>query len=138
MLSFVEMVRILLRHEFRRCYKEKAMKGKVFLRCFSAVLIVFVSFSFTAAGGEDGLFLKIGINPIKGDKKAPDFSLKDLKGEKVGIKQFDGKIIFLNFWAFPIPGTYRFPNHSPLFIDNKGRWNSFDVKKVKDLRFGIE
>ena len=99
MLSFIEMVKILLRHEFRRCCKEKAMKGKVFLRCLSAVLIVFVSFSFTAAGGEDDLFLKIGINPIKGDKKAPDFSLKDLNGKKVEIKQFKGKIIFLNFWA---------------------------------------
>jgi peroxiredoxin len=98
-LSFVKVVKIPLRHEFRRCYKEKAMRGKVFLRCLFIVLIVFVSLSFTAEGGEDNLFSKIGINPIKGDKKAPDFFLKDLNGKKVGIKQFNGKIIFLSFWA---------------------------------------
>jgi peroxiredoxin len=75
------------------------MGGKVFLRCLSVILILLVSLSFTAEGGEEDLFLKIRINPIKGDKKAPDFSLRDLNGKKVGIKQFKGKIIFLNFWA---------------------------------------
>jgi peroxiredoxin len=75
------------------------MRGKVFLRCLSVVLIVFFGLSFIAEGGEDDLFSKIGINPVKRDKKAPDFFLKDLNGKKVGIKQFDGKIIFLNFWA---------------------------------------
>jgi peroxiredoxin len=98
-LSFVKVVKIPLRHEFRRCYKEKAMREKIFLRCLFVILIVFVSLSFTAEGGEDDLFSKIGINPIKGDKKAPDFFLKDLNGKKVGIKQFNGKIIFLSFWA---------------------------------------
>jgi len=75
------------------------MGGKAFLCCLSVILILLVNFSFTAEGGEDDLFSKIRINPIKGDKKAPDFSLKDLSGKKVGIKQFKGKIIFLNFWA---------------------------------------
>jgi peroxiredoxin len=75
------------------------MGGKVFFCCLSVVLIVLASLSFTAEGGEDDLFSKIRINPIKGDKKAPDFSLKDLNGKKVEIKQFKGKIIFLNFWA---------------------------------------
>src|SRR4030042_3670677 len=75
------------------------MGKKVFLRCFSLILILPFTFFFTAEGREDVLFSKIGINPIKGDKKAPDFFLKDLNGKKVGIKQFKGKIIFLNFWA---------------------------------------
>jgi len=75
------------------------MEGKVFLRCLSVILILLVSLFFTAEGGEDDFFSKIRINPIKGDKKAPDFSLRDLNGKKVGIKQFKGKIIFLNFWA---------------------------------------
>ena len=75
------------------------MEGKVFLRCLSVILILLVSLFFTAEGGEDDFFSKIRINPIKGNKKAPDFSLRDLNGKKVGIKQFKGKIIFLNFWA---------------------------------------
>jgi peroxiredoxin len=39
------------------------------------------------------------MNPIQGNKRAPDFSLKDLNGNKIGIKQFKGKFVFLNFWA---------------------------------------
>jgi peroxiredoxin len=75
------------------------MGGKVFLRCLSLILILLVNLAFTVEGGEDHLFSKIRINPIKGDKKTPDFSLKDLNGKKVEIKQFRGKIVFLNFGA---------------------------------------
>jgi cytochrome c biogenesis protein CcmG/thiol:disulfide interchange protein DsbE len=75
------------------------MGGKVFLRSLSLVFILLVSLAFTAEGREDDLFSRIRINPIKGDKRVPDFSLKDLTGKKVEIKQYKGKIIFLNFWA---------------------------------------
>jgi len=30
---------------------------------------------------------------------APDFTLKDLKGTEVNLKEFRGKVILLNFWA---------------------------------------
>jgi len=50
-------------------------------------------------GGEDDLFLKIGIQQIKGDKKAPNFSLEGLSGKKIELKEFKGKVVFLNFWA---------------------------------------
>jgi peroxiredoxin len=75
------------------------MGGKVFLRSLSLVFILLVSLVFTAEGREDDLFSRIRINPIKGDKRVPDFFLKDLTGKKVEIKQYKGKIIFLNFWA---------------------------------------
>ena len=75
------------------------MGGRAFLRCLSVILILLVSFSFTAEGGEDDFFSKMRINPIKSNKKAPDFSLTDLNGKWVEIKQLKGKVIFLNFWA---------------------------------------
>lgn len=75
------------------------MGGKVFLFCLSVILVLLFSLCLTAEEGEGDLFSKIRINPIKGDKKAPDFSLKDLNGKKVELKQFKGKILFLNFWA---------------------------------------
>ncbi len=31
--------------------------------------------------------------------RAPDFRLENLKGEKLELKNFKGKVIFLNFWA---------------------------------------
>jgi len=75
------------------------MGGKVFLRCLSLIPVLLVNLAFTVEGGEGDLFSKIRINPIKGDKKAAVFSLKDLNGKRVEIKQLKGRIIFLNFWA---------------------------------------
>ena len=75
------------------------MGEKTILCCLCVILILLVCLSFTAEGGEDEFYSKIKINPIKGNKKAPDFSLKDLNGRAVEIKQFKGKVIFLNFWA---------------------------------------
>jgi cytochrome c biogenesis protein CcmG/thiol:disulfide interchange protein DsbE len=75
------------------------MGRKIFFCCLSLILIVLFNLPPTIGAREDELFSKIRVTPIKGDKKAPDFSLKDLNDKKVGLKQFKGKIIFLNFWA---------------------------------------
>jgi peroxiredoxin len=75
------------------------MRGKIFIYSFFVIFIFIFSLLFTVEGSEEDLFSKIKISPIKGDKRAPDFSLKDLNSRKVGLKQFREKIIFLNFWA---------------------------------------
>jgi len=75
------------------------MGGKTILRYLCVILIVLVSLSISAGGGEDEFYSKVKINPIKGNKKSPDFSLKDLNGKEVEITQFKGKVVFLNFWA---------------------------------------
>lgn len=72
--------------------------SNAFSRCLSLILILLVGFVF-AAGAEGDLFSRVRIDPIKGDKKAPDFSLRDLNGNKVEMKQLKGKTILLNFWA---------------------------------------
>src|SRR4030066_464396 len=74
------------------------MRGKILFKCLFLLLLLLV-LHLTAEGGEEDLFSKIKISPIKGDKKAPDFSLIDLNGKRVVLKQFKGKVIFLNFWA---------------------------------------
>lgn len=75
------------------------MGGKTILRCLCVILILLVSLSVSAEGGEEDFYSKIKINPIKGNKKTPDFSLKDLNGKEVEIRQFKGNVVFLNFWA---------------------------------------
>jgi len=76
------------------------MGGKTFSICLSVLLLfLLLPLDFPAEGREEDLYSKIRISLIKGDKKAPDFSLVDLNGKKVGLKQFRGKIILLNFWA---------------------------------------
>ncbi len=74
------------------------MERKVFFRSFLLILI-FSTLSFSSERSREELFLKIGIQPIKGDPKAPNFYLEDLKGKKSELNNFKGKVIFLNFWA---------------------------------------
>jgi peroxiredoxin len=73
--------------------RKKIFSSSIFVFIFLLVLYLPVE------GGEEDLFSKIKISSIKGDKKVLDFSLEDLNGKKVGLKQFKGKVVFLNFWA---------------------------------------
>ncbi len=76
------------------------MGGKPFFLSLSVLFLFLVLvLDFPAEGREEDLYTKIRISLIKGDKKAPDFSLLDLRGRRVGLKEFRGKIILLNFWA---------------------------------------
>ncbi|MEW6374685.1 MAG: TlpA disulfide reductase family protein [Thermodesulfobacteriota bacterium] len=63
------------------------------------IILILLSSNGLIEGGGDALFLKTGISPIKDNKKAPNFCLENLSGKKVELKQFKGKVIFLNFWA---------------------------------------
>ena len=70
--------------------------AETFLCFFLAILILFC-FSIPTKGND--LFLKTGIQSTKRNGIDFNFCLKDLKGRKVGLKDFKGKVIFLNFWA---------------------------------------
>ncbi len=72
--------------------------GKKVFFCSLFLLFILSGLHFSVEGGEDGLFLKIGIIPIK-NKKAPGFCLENVKGERVELKNFKGKVVFINFWA---------------------------------------
>ena len=54
------------------------MRGKILLRCVSLILILLVNLALATEGGEDDLFSKMRINPIKGDKKDSGFFFKRL------------------------------------------------------------
>jgi peroxiredoxin len=63
-----------------------------------ALLFVF-SFGPPAHSEGDELLSKIGIQSMKDKRKAPDCTLEALNGERIQLKTFKGKMIFLNFWA---------------------------------------
>ena len=69
----------------------------VFSTLFAILLLL--GFLSLADGGEADLFQKVGAKQMKVKKMAPNFSLEDLNGQKVELKNFKGKVIFLNFWA---------------------------------------
>jgi peroxiredoxin len=42
---------------------------------------------------------KLALEKPKNDVPAPDFTLVDAAGRRVSLKDFHGKVVFLNFWA---------------------------------------
>jgi peroxiredoxin len=84
--------------------------------------VLFLLPNLPAYGQGGTLFSKIGIRSIGDKKKAPDFCLAALNGEKVPLKTFKGKIIFLNFWAsWCGPCKEEMPSMETLYQQYKGR-----------------
>lgn len=75
------------------------MGGRLYLKCIFVIFFLLFAFHSPTEGVEENLFSKIKITAIKGDKRAPDISLTDLNGKKVGLKPLAGRIILMNFWA---------------------------------------
>jgi len=45
------------------------------------------------------LYASVGVQRINPPFEAKDFTLEDLRGSMVSLKDFQGKIVFLNFWG---------------------------------------
>jgi peroxiredoxin len=74
-----------------------------------ALLAAAVGFSLYAN------FTKDNIQKVEIGKKAPDFELVDLEGEKHRLSDYEGQGVFLNFWGtFCKPCEKEFP-----YIDNQ-------------------
>ncbi|NWF56018.1 MAG: redoxin domain-containing protein [Syntrophaceae bacterium] len=78
------------------------MKGsKIGFRCIVAAAAGFLFLGFlgpdgawSQGGGSASIFQSYA-KPLP----LPDFSLEDLEGKAVQIRDFKGKVILLNFWA---------------------------------------
>ena len=57
-----------------------------------------------------------GGGAASGGRKAPDFSLKDLSGRAVGLTDFAGKVVLIDFWAtYCIPCADAIPEIQKLY-----------------------
>lgn len=57
-------------------------------------------FLLALAGGLSGAAKPLGnLRELKERENAPPFALSDLEGKKVRLSDFQGRIVFLNFWA---------------------------------------
>ena len=100
---FNPSVKIQLKEKRKKWYRisedetQSMINKKFYLK--SLFLILFLLVLHSSAGGINTLLLKAEIQPVKGNQMAPNFSLEDLSGKKANLKQYRGKVVFLNFWA---------------------------------------
>lgn len=67
--------------------------------CFVVVLFFLSSASITAAAPAPDPMQALGLQGPNETVEAPGFSLPDLTGKKIRLKDFRGKLVFLNFFA---------------------------------------
>lgn len=68
------------------------------------------------------LFTRLRVQKFEEPVVAPDFTLKDLKGNQVTLKNFKGRVVFLNFWATWCPPCRReMPSMERLYKQLKDR-----------------
>jgi peroxiredoxin len=95
---------------------EQGKKGSRYSRGMSPLLlmVLFVALSFLAftflgrihfqekkvnpPAGRD-LFKRLSIEKPEKVMQAPDFTLEDPSGKRLGLKDLKGKVVFLSFWA---------------------------------------
>ena len=63
------------------------------------VIFFLVFFIFWNAPVTTAQFSEAGVQKLRVAVEAPDFTLKELGGGKISLKEFRGKIILLNFFA---------------------------------------
>jgi len=62
------------------------------------------------------LMSTFGVKPVGPGLKAPDFTLRDISGKTVSLKDFKGKLILLNFWAtWCTPCRWEMPEMQALY-----------------------
>ena len=75
------------------------------------------------------------LQPPKDRDSAPDFTLTDPDGKKVSIKDFRGKVVFLNFWASWCEGCREeMPSMERLYKEFKGKGLEILAVNVKEQR----
>ena len=143
---FNPSVKIQLKEKRKKWYRisedeTQSMKNKTFYLKFSFIILSLLVLH-SPAEGMDTLLQKAGIKPTKGSQTAPNFSLEDLNGKKVDLKQFRGKVVFLNFWAtWCGPCKEEMPSMEALYQKFKERGFVFlaisvdyeEKKKVKEF-----
>ncbi len=64
-----------------------------------SLLLVWISAANPEDRSLESLYASVGIQRVTPPMKALHFTLKNLEGYEVSLKDFAGKVVFLNFWA---------------------------------------
>lgn len=75
------------------------------------------------------------LEPMKEIAPTPDFTLASLDGKKMSLKDFRGKLVFLNFWAsWCVPCREEMPAMEKLYQEYKDRNFVVLAVNVKDRK----
>jgi peroxiredoxin len=98
---------------------------------YSAGLMLLLLFHALPAAAQSTINYKVipNLEPMKESGPTPEFSLPSLDGKKISLKDFRGKLVFLNFWAsWCIPCREEMPAMERLYQEFKE--NNFVVLAV--------
>jgi peroxiredoxin len=87
--------------------------------------------------GAQGVNYKLvpNLEPLKDKSPTPDFVLPDPTGKKLSLKDFRGKLVFLNFWAsWCVPCREEMPAMERLYQEFKDRGFVILAVNIKDTR----
>jgi peroxiredoxin len=96
-----------------------------------------LSFSWLPARAQSKINYKVipNLEPMKENALTPEFSLLDPQGKKVSLKDFRGKIVFLNFWAsWCVPCREEMPAMERLYQEFKDKHFVVFAVSVKDRK----
>jgi peroxiredoxin len=100
-------------------------------------LFVFLTLGVAPAWAQSKINFKVIpiLQPMKEVAPTPDFSLTNPEGKKVSLKDFRGKIVFLNFWAtWCEPCREEMPAMEKLYQDYKNKNFVVLAINVKDRK----
>ncbi len=90
----------------------------------AAIIAVVVVIAVIVVMGQKEKF-----EPVGAGTDAPEFTLPDLEGTAVNLKDFKGKVVFLNFWAtWCKPCEDEMPSMQQLYEDHEGK--DFEIVAV--------
>lgn len=82
---------------------------------------------------DESYFKKLIIEKAEKVIRAPDFSLEDLSGKRLGLKDLRGKVVFINFWAtWCVPCRQEMPAMEKLYRELKDRGLEIVAINVKE------
>ena len=79
--------------------KSNVTDGGTKMRRLSMVIYLMVIFLLYETPDVRAQFLEAGVEKFRVAVEAPDFTLREVGGGKVSLKELRGKIILLNFFA---------------------------------------
>jgi thiol-disulfide isomerase/thioredoxin len=108
-----------------------------YVRASIVVLCLALLIADAVAFAQSGVNYKVipNLEPMKDKGPTPDFSVATPDGKKLSLKDFRGKIVFLNFWAsWCVPCREEMPAMEKLYEEFKGKNFTVFAIAVKDRK----